>query len=135
MPESNKIEQRKYWYSAKLARIVDGDTMYLIIDLGFGCKLGPIPFRVFDLDTHESSRRIRKGVKCSEAEAASGKDATRFARVLLHNTQIQVRTYKDGQDVYGRYLAEVWYKGGSAPWRYYADEMKAAGFDREVNPL
>jgi endonuclease YncB( thermonuclease family) len=151
-----RLEGHLYWYKAQVVDVVDGDTLDLLVHLGF-TKVLDYPFtrfRVLDLDTHESSQRRRKGVKCTKAEAESGKRATVFAKEMLGldpddcvcpecgmatllGAEVMLRTFKDdSKGVYGRYLAQIWaLNAEEGQWEYYADVMKINGFDRNLNPL
>lgn len=83
-----------YEYSAALVRVVDGDTVWVDIDLG--------------LDIHHSLDLRLAGINAPELKTAEGK-AARGALVELLNRAgpMIVRTEKDKQEKYGRYLAVV----------------------------
>lgn len=85
-----------YEYRVKsVDRVVDGDTVDITIDLGFGL-LKKERVRVAGVDTPEKRTRNAK-------EKLLGYDATSFAeRWFEHNEDIVVRTEKDGK--YGRML-------------------------------
>jgi micrococcal nuclease len=84
-----------YNYSAKVIRVVDGDTMDVLVDLGF-C----VHFRV----------RLRlSGIDCPETHGAvavpEGLTAMQFTKDKVEGKQVILKTHK--QEKYGRYLAEV----------------------------
>lgn len=82
-------------YQASVAKVVDGDTLDLQIDLGFG---------VF------TRQRVRLlGINAAEHGTELGDKATAFARdwVQEHGPVFTVRTQKDKKEKYGRYLATV----------------------------
>ena len=90
-----------YEYKVKsVERIVDGDTVDVILDLGFGL-FKKERVRVAGVDTPEKRTRNAK-------EKMLGYDATEFAEVWFENGTITVRTEKDGK--YGRMLG-WFYKG------------------------
>jgi micrococcal nuclease len=83
-----------------VARIVDGDTVDLIIDCGFGI-LTKQRVRLDGLDAPETSTR-------NKAEKALGLESKSFvAEWFKKNTVLTVRTRKDANDKYGRFLASV----------------------------
>ena len=113
-----------YTYRADVLRVVDGDTFIAKVDLGFGSTLEEVPFRVMGLDTCETTRRLRKGVKVSAEEVVIGKEAKARAKSLLDGQRVTIRTHRDSQGVYGRYLADITLPDG----RDFATIMKP--FDR-----
>jgi micrococcal nuclease len=77
--------------------VVDGDTLDLSVDLGFG---------VFKLDRFRLNRINTPEVR--GADAARGKAASRRVEALAPvGSTVMIRTIKDSQEKYGRYLAEV----------------------------
>ena len=81
-----------YEYSAKLVRVVDGDTVDLEVDLGFSITVRD-RFRLDGIDTPE---RGQKGFQ----------KAKTFLTRLLKDKELVVRTAK-AKEKYGRYLAEI----------------------------
>lgn len=83
-----------YEYSATLIRVVDGDTIWVDLDLG--------------LDIHHSIDLRLAGINAPEMKTYEGK-AARGALIELLNRAgpMVVRTQKDKQEKYGRYLAVV----------------------------
>ena len=97
-----KIE--KHNYSAKLLRVVDGDTCDAMIDLGF--------------DTWVKKRIRFKGVDCWESrtrdldEKKKGLAAKAYTKELLENSdegKFVLKSYGVGK--YGRVLADLFVKG------------------------
>jgi micrococcal nuclease len=88
-------------YRAQLLRVVDGDTMDVMIDQGFDNSRRE-RLRLFGIDTPESF-----GVKKDSEEYKAGIAAKNFveASVFVGGT-VWLRTLKTGK--YGRYLALVW---------------------------
>ena len=99
---AKKIE--KHNYSAKLLRVVDGDTCDAMIDLGFNTWV---------------KKRIRfKGVDCWESrtrdldEKKKGLAAKAYTKDLLENSdegKFVLKSYGVGK--YGRVLADLFVKG------------------------
>ena len=84
-----------YEYRCKVVHIVDGDTVDVIIDLGFGLSKKE-RCRIAGIDTPEKRTRDLK-------EKKYGIEATEFMTGLLNSAQnLIVRTEKDGK--YGRML-------------------------------
>ena len=89
-----------YEYRCKVVHIVDGDTVDVDIDLGFGVWMKKQRIRFYGVDTPESRTRDKE-------EKVYGLMAKEF--VLSHlpvgSTQV-LRTKKDGVGKYGRILGE-----------------------------
>lgn len=93
-----------YVYRAKVERVVDGDTLDVVIDLGF-CCFTKLRVRLYGVNTPE--------VRGESAEA--GKAATSYVERWLteHGEQgrfVMLRSHDGkpiGQEKYGRWLAEV----------------------------
>jgi micrococcal nuclease len=84
-----------YEYSARLIRVVDGDTVDLDVDLGFDIRI---------------SERIRlAGVNCPEHGTLSGDNATAYtAQWLAQNgPDFVLRTIKDKKEKFGRLLGTI----------------------------
>lgn len=89
-------------YRAKLHRVVDGDTLDLLIDLGFGVAVRE-RVRLLGLDAPEVVGTAR----------AEGLAAKRALHVLLGGAgDLRIRTVLDKRDGFRRYLAEVWHWDG-----------------------
>lgn len=85
---------RPYIYDATVSRWVDGDTVDLMVDLGFNVRLCH-RFRLLNINTPE---RGRPGFK----------EATDRSNSLApQGWPVRVETFPPGLDKYGRYLAVV----------------------------
>ena len=94
----------KYEYSAKLVRVVDGDTCDALIDLGFDTWVKK-RIRFKGVDTWESRTRNKE-------EKVKGLAAKAFTKDLLENSdegKFVLKSYGIGK--YGRVLAELFVKG------------------------
>jgi len=91
-----------YEYSATLKRLIDGDTMDLIIDLGFKMTTEQ-RIRLKGIDTPEIWRQ-----KKNSEEYKNGMKAKTYVENRLKENRniIKIRTEKE-PGVYGRYIAEV----------------------------
>ena len=95
---------KKYGYSCKLERVVDGDTCDALIDLGFNTW---------------AKRRIRfMGVDCWESrtrdleEKKKGLAAKAYVKDLLENSdEVKFSIISHGVGKYGRVLGELFVKG------------------------
>ena len=97
-------EIKKYEYSAKLVRVVDGDTCDALIDLGFDTWVKK-RIRFKGVDTWECRTRDKE-------EKVKGLAAKAFTKNLLENSdegKFAVRSYGVGK--YGRVLGELFVKG------------------------
>jgi endonuclease YncB( thermonuclease family) len=87
-----------YTYKAELERVVDGDTIHVKLDLGFGIK-------------HREILRLAK-INAAEAETKEGRKATTALKKILKDVPfLIVKTNKT--DIYGRYIADVFFGKGS----------------------
>jgi endonuclease YncB( thermonuclease family) len=83
-----------YEYTARLTRVVDGDTVWLSVDLGFGVHVN-LDFRLYGIDTPEVVGPTRTAGLAAKAELER----------LLALGSLRIVTYK--ADKYGRWLAEL----------------------------
>ena len=105
-----------YRYRASVNRVIDGDTYYLCIDVGFRAQV-TLPIRLRGVDSPE----VRGDQK------AAGEAAKAAAEAFLGAASvIVVETYKDAQS-FARWIADVYVDGESL-----ADKMVAAGFAHPV---
>ena len=94
----------KHIYSAKLQRVVDGDTCDALIDLGFDTWVKK-RIRFFGVDTWESRTRNLE-------EKKKGLAAKEFTKDLLENSDEGKFLLKShGVGKYGRVLGELYVKG------------------------
>ena len=94
----------KHIYSAKLQRVVDGDTCDALIDLGFDTWVKK-RIRFFGVDTWESRTRNLE-------EKKKGLEAKAYVKDLLENSDEGKFLLKShGVGKYGRVLGELYVKG------------------------
>jgi micrococcal nuclease len=92
---------QRFFYSAKVLSVVDGDTFDCMIDLGFSVHL-KARIRLYGINTPESRTKDLK-------EKEMGLKAKEFTKDwLTRHTTIYVRTVVDKNEKYGRVLAEVY---------------------------
>ena len=89
-------------YRAKVVRVIDGDTVDVDIDLGFGIWQKNERVRIMGIDTPESRTRNKK-------EKALGLAAkARLKEILKENKgNIILRTSKEGKGKFGRILGTL----------------------------
>ena len=90
-----------YEYRCKLIKVIDGDTIDLDIDLGFGVWMKNQRIRMYGIDTPESRTRDLE-------EKKYGLNAKAFLIEMLDDSQLILKTHKDERGKFGRILGEVW---------------------------
>ena len=88
-------------YKCKIVRVVDGDTVDVDIDLGFGVWLQKQRIRLYGIDTPESRTRDLE-------EKKYGLAAKDFLTKWLSGGGITIKTHKDAKGKFGRILGELW---------------------------
>ena len=89
-----------YEYRCKVSRVVDGDTVDVDIDLGFGVWLHKERVRVLGIDTPESRTRDKEEKKYGLAAKAFVKDFFRIGDVILTTKKY------DAKGKFGRILGD-----------------------------
>ena len=89
-----------YEYNCTIDRVVDGDTIDVILDLGFSV-LYKSRVRLFGIDTPESRTR-------NKDEKARGKMASKYLEDAVNSGDVVIRTeLKDSRGKFGRVLGTV----------------------------
>ena len=89
-----------YQYRCQILRVVDGDTVDIAIDLGFGVWMRKQRVRLYGVDTPESRTRDLE-------EKKFGMMAKKYVKGYLPiGTDQILRTHKDGKGKFGRILGE-----------------------------
>ena len=89
-----------YEYRCKVVKVIDGDTVDVDIDLGFGVWLHKERVRMFGIDTPESRTRDLE-------EKKYGLAAKKFLTGMLDDDGgIILKTHKDKTGKFGRILGE-----------------------------
>ena len=91
-----------YEYRCTIVKIVDGDTVDIDIDLGFGIWMRGERVRLYGIDTPESRTRDLE-------EKKYGLAAKDFLTKWLSAGNIVLKTHKDAEGKFGRILGELWY--------------------------
>ena len=91
-----------YEYRCTVVKIIDGDTVDVDIDLGFGVWMKKQRIRMYGIDTPESRTRDLE-------EKKYGLAAKEFLTGMLDDEAgITLKTHKDAEGKFGRILGELW---------------------------
>lgn len=91
----------RFWYGATVLKVIDGDTIDLMIDLGFNIH-HKIRVRLYGVNTPESRTK-------DAAEKELGLKAKKFTEDWLTNHKwVYINTIPDKNDKYGRILARIY---------------------------
>ncbi len=91
-----------YEYRCKLRKVVDGDTVDIDIDLGFGVWLQDERVRLYGVDTPESRTRDLE-------EKKYGLAAKEYVENFLDDEWLTLKTKEyDSKGKFGRILGELW---------------------------
>jgi len=91
----------RFWYGATFLNVVDGDTIDLMIDLGFNIH-HKIRVRLYGVNTPESRTT-------NKSEKELGLKAKEYTHDWLANHKwVFVNTIPDKNDKYGRILARIY---------------------------
>ena len=98
-PREFHLSKEMYQYEATVRRWVDGDTVDVDIDLGFGLIFHNQRIRLYGIDAYESRTRDLE-------EKEKGLAATAFVNEMAPvGSKVTLITYKEGK--YGRILGEI----------------------------
>ena len=86
-----------YEYRAKIIKVIDGDTVDVDIDLGFGVVLTDERVRMMGIDTPESRTRDKVEKKFGLASKA------RLKEILGKQAILQTQINKNGEDMKGKF--------------------------------
>lgn len=91
---SDAAKKELYTYKALVEKVIDGDTIWLNIDVGFSCW---------------SRQKVRlRGIDAPEIDTKKGQEAKAFVEARLKEVGfVIVKTHKS--DKYDRYLADIFY--------------------------
>ena len=92
-----------YEYNCKVKRVVDGDTVDVIIDLGFDIHFAT-RVRLYGMDTPESRTR-------NKDEKVRGYMSKDFLEEWMEKDDVIIRTRRDKKGKFGRVLGEMIVRG------------------------
>jgi len=114
-----------YEYRATIVKVVDGDTVDVDIDLGFGIVLSDERVRIAGIDTPESRTRDKEEKKFGLAAKARVKQL--LGKTCVLKTQIN----KNGEDMkgkFGRILGDFnIYDSATDSWRMITEVLISEG--------
>jgi len=114
-----------YEYRATVLKVIDGDTVDVDIDLGFGIVLKDERVRIMGIDTPES--RTRDKVEDLFGEAAKARVKALMGESIVLKTQIN----KNGEDMkgkFGRILGDFKvYHSATDSWRMLTEILVEEG--------
>ena len=90
-----------YTYRVTVDRVIDGDTVDVLIDVGFKTTVFK-RLRLLDIDTEEI--RDRDPLRREKARVAKA----RLQQILDEADRVYVQTFLDNTGKYGRLLAWIW---------------------------
>lgn len=103
-----------FTYKAKVIRVVDGDTFYADIDLGFGLVFHNQGIRLYEVSAPERGN-------------PGAIDSTEALKRFVADKIIVLRTLKDRKEKYGRWLGVVYVDGENINERMVLDGFARKG--------
>ena len=91
-----------YEYNCEVKRVVDGDTVDVVIDLGFDIHYSS-RVRLYGIDTPESRTR-------NKDEKVRGIMSKEYLIDALSEGQVVIKTHRDKKGKFGRVLGEMYVK-------------------------
>lgn len=107
-----------YEYSATLKRVVDGDTVWLRVDLGFRVFTETV-FRLDGINSPELASH-------DQVQRDAAKAAKEFLNSKLENVPLTVKSL--GPDKYGRWLASIYLSDGTSINKLMVDSGHAVEY-------
>jgi micrococcal nuclease len=99
------IKENLYYYKAFVEEVTDGDTINVLIDLGFDVKKKET-IRLYGIDTPET-----RGASDLEEKAAN--KVKLHLKELIEGEEILISTKKLKEGSFGRYIAEIFFNNQS----------------------
>ena len=103
IPDFKLVSDSLWFYRAIVLRVIDGDTVVLLIDKGMN-EFAKIHARLAGIDAPELRPRVgspeQRAVEKQLAEVATNR-----LRELIESKEVLIRTSKTGK--YGRYLVHI----------------------------
>jgi micrococcal nuclease len=108
MPSINPSKEDKnifynnlYLYNAQIRSVYDGDTIRADISLGFGIYINNQKIRLLNINAPEVRGKSKE----------SGRKSRDYLRERILGKKVIIKTHKDKQGKYGRWLAEIFING------------------------
>ncbi|MBD3226063.1 MAG: nuclease [Caldithrix sp.] len=112
------MEDKRYFYAARVTRVYDGDTCTVDIDLGLYIWVRGETIRLARIDAPEIRGR----------ERPQGLQSRDYLRSLIDNQEVFIQTIKDKKGKYGRYIGEIWVEHSAGNWINVSDNMVNEGY-------
>ena len=112
------MEEKLYFYQAKVTEVYDGDTCTVDIDLGLHTWIHSEKIRLARIDAPELRGETRE----------QGLKARDYLMQLILNKEIFIETKKDKKEKYGRYLGEIWALNDQGDYFNVNDKMVKDGY-------
>lgn len=108
LQRSKKTESALYHYQATVEKVVDGDTLRVVVDLGF----------------HTRTRQYLRlrGLDAPELDTREGRAAAGFVQARIRASDAILLT-STKSDKYDRYLADVFYQNKQGSLQYLNNEL------------
>jgi micrococcal nuclease len=117
-----------YTYRARVLRVVDGDTIEVDIDLGYGVLLGKRLLRLSGIDCPEI--KTQAGLLAKETTVKWMVENTTTKKLLTNTSSyVTFQSLSDKPDKYGRILAKVIGKDGETLNDYLVKVGHAVPYD------
>jgi len=110
-PKFSLSDSRLWHYRAIVTRVIDGDTVEVMADAGFG-NYRTERLRLARVDAPEIRPR-RGSPEQKEAERALANEAKERVIELVEGRECMIRTYKTGN--FGRWIADIFLPASSPP--------------------
>lgn len=98
------MDDKLFWYKAKVLRVIDGETLKLFIDQGLGSSR-TVTLPLFDIKTAEI-----RGVPKESEEFEKGMRAKVFVEERVLDKMVWVHTHKNKNGGRGRYTVEIFFQ-------------------------
>ena len=121
--EVQELDFEPYVYKARVVSVYDADTVTLDIDLGFNVRTTQ-KIRLYGINTWE----IRG------PEKPKGIIARNWLREQILGAPVFLRTHKDKQGKYGRYLGTLYKRGHNGDWVDLNHRLIELGHGVTYNP-
>ena len=97
LEKAGKDTNMLYSYRCFIQEVIDGDTVWAVIDLGF--------------DTRTRQKLRLRGIDAPEPDTGEGRRAKSYVeKKVRENPEVVIKTYKS--DKYDRYLTDIFYLSG-----------------------
>ena len=114
-----------YTYSGMVTRVIDGDTVEVVIDLGFMIQYA-ITVRLNNIDCPETRTK-------NLLEKDHGLKAKEFViNQLLYSQPVTIKTYSNKANIYARWTADIFYTFDGVEYSI-VERLKEFGFEKKFN--